>query len=342
MTNNEDKQIDKYQAERAVVIKQLSMLEKQYTNELRIKRNNLCDESSCFDSGVNLKHCDTLKILRDDCKTKLEELVRKYPYTIYQENILNNQEDDLKQKQLAKAEAVQNIYSDIADQLRKFIETLINECVQVLGKPPCGYAFIGLGSLAREEATPYSDFEFATLITEENEDNKDYFRDLTHLLHLKVINLGETILPSVGIPALNNYHSSKAENNWFYDNITPRGFAFDGSMPQACKTPVGKKDKEGNIIYELIHTPKKMAEYQHRKENHPEKRDWFQEEQQLCNILLLPTFICVQEELFIDYENEVNNILDNIQEDSISLRKSRGLKLRLIMDSKVLCNKQLN
>ena len=46
-------------------------------------------------------------------------------------------------------------------------------------------------------------------------------------------------------------------NEWFYDDITPRGVSFDGFLPQACKTPLGDM-----VAFELIHSPAKMAEFQ--------------------------------------------------------------------------------
>jgi len=49
------------------------------------------------------------------------------------------------------------------------------ECIEVLGDPPCRYAYIALGSLAREEATPYSDLESAILIEEDAVSNKEYW-----------------------------------------------------------------------------------------------------------------------------------------------------------------------
>jgi hypothetical protein len=191
----------------------------------------------------------------------------------------------------------------ITADMKGFIAELAQSCVEQLKcagrKPPCPYAIIGLGSLAREEMTPYSDFEFGILIDSENEADKHYFRLLTDLLYLRFINLGETILPSMDIVSL----------SWVYDDITPRGLAFDGSMASASKTARGKqKGVKGD--YELIHHPAGMGALQKLEEGPEQERIWALKRYHLPTILSNVTYVTGSQEgkeLVTEYQSIVRH-----------------------------------
>ena len=69
---------------------------------------------------------------------------------------------------------------------------MLSEIYPALGKPSFNFAVIALGSLARNEMSPYSDLEFAILVDNTSERSLHYIRRLVQWLELKVINLGET------------------------------------------------------------------------------------------------------------------------------------------------------
>ncbi|KAI8510479.1 hypothetical protein Bbelb_113950 [Branchiostoma belcheri] len=228
--------------------------------------------------------------------------------TVHEENNPYKYDEDdpvVKQIEIKRAEAITNLFKTIAVTRQEFIQALTEECIAKLGPPPCKYAFIGLGSQATELVTPYSDLEFA-ILTEEGKDDDDtrrYFLNLTHYLHLKVINLGETILPAMAIPSLNDFLSEDPEKDWFFDSVTPRGFAFDGFMPWASKTPFGRDETKSKPSVSLIQTPAKLAEYQHM---HIALAEGYH----LSDILRRVTYLAGDKSLVEEYTDRANKSVD--------------------------------
>ena len=164
---------------------------------------------------------------------------------------------------LKKILAIKKINKIIAANYKDIMAEISQFCEGVMGTPPCSYAIVGLGSLAREEITPYSDFEHIILLFDDEnyESHLSYFRWFSVIFHIIVLNLQETIIPSLNVSSLNNENDK--QGNWYYDAITPRGISFDGMMPHASKNPLGRTQptKNKQFTIELIKPVSKMLEY---------------------------------------------------------------------------------
>ena len=181
-------------------------------------------------------------------------------------NIANEEDND--ELELAYIKQVRAVQTQLTADYKGVMATLSAECVKILGKPPCKYALMGMGSIARNEITPYSDFEHILVLEddetkekEELEKIKEYFRWYSMIFHIVIVNLKETDLYSVCISCLNN-HTIK-NGNWFYDKYTPQGISFDGMMPHACHFPLGKTQVTEDLPWttELIKPISEMIKY---------------------------------------------------------------------------------
>ena len=168
-------------------------------------------------------------------------------------------------QQKTKIKLIKNIQLHIAKQYKQLMTDLSQYCEHVMGPPPCKFAVVGMGSLARNEITPYSDFEHIILL-ESVENSKcvntclEYFRWFTVIFHVIVLNLQETIIPSLNIEYLNDKTSELGD--WFFDTCTS-GISFDGMMVHACKFPLGRTQPTKNKSWttELIKPVDEMLEY---------------------------------------------------------------------------------
>ncbi|XP_066287729.1 uncharacterized protein [Branchiostoma lanceolatum] len=281
--------------DRQNIVARLKETERQFLRNTCNLDCEPCPYSSALD------HKKELKNMRARVKSQLDTIHQKH-------NPYQYDEDDpvVREVEIKRAEAIKNLFKSITVERQEFIQVLTEECIAKLGLPPCKYAFIGLGSQATELVTPYSDLEFAILIEEgrDDDDTRRYFLNLTHYLHPKVINLGETILPAMAIPSLNDFLSEDPEKDWFFDSVTPRGFAFDGFMPWASKTPFGRDKTKSKPSISLIQTPAKLAEYHYL---HIAVAEGYH----LSDILRRVSYLTGDESLVEEYTDRVNKTVDN-------------------------------
>jgi predicted nucleotidyltransferase len=140
--------------------------------------------------GGNPLHCkydlelkeNELKNLRNEVKKSLESMECRRS----SKNTESVNKCDVRQMLKDETEEIERLSDTISVGMKQFLAAIINECLELLGTPPCDHEVIVLGSLARNEMTPYSDFEWAILTNSEEEECKVFFRNLTNLVHLQV------------------------------------------------------------------------------------------------------------------------------------------------------------
>ena len=221
---------------------------------------------------------------------------------------LNDQEtkriDDIRQLQIEIA----SDYTEIMAQTAAF-------CEDVMGEAPFAFAVAGMGSLARREITPYSDFEHIILLSnsarrDDNYKKKlEYYRWFSVIFQVILINLQETILPSLSIISLNG--ESSRLGNWFYDGYTPRGIAFDGMMLHACKFPLGRQEWSTQKQWktELIKPVDEMLDYLRSEES-------LKNGYHLSDILTKTCFVYKDQDVYNVYENGVYQRLEHAADDN--------------------------
>ncbi len=180
---------------------------------------------------------------------------------------------------------IQHTLSELTKEYAKLLAILISEAQTLLGPPPVIWACIGLGSMSRGEMCSYSDVEFAFLLEKNSEKALQYFRNLSEILELRIINLGETRFPIFS--RVDPLHPSP----------TPGGFSLD----TGGNTPLGVPG-----VYELIGTPMQLAQF--------EGIQWMDRNIILTNAMSNVCWVAGDKNLVDQYNQEKTAILDqNLQ-----------------------------
>ena len=214
----------------------------------------------------------------------------------------------------SKIDFMRQMQNQIAEFYIKTMADIATYCENLMGPAPFEFAIAGMGSLARRETTPYSDFEHIILLSNsalehvDYEKKLNYFRWFSLIFQIIVINLQETIIPSIDVFHLNNELSWYG--NWFYDNITTRGISFDGMMLHACKFPLGRQHLTKNKPWktELIKPVDEMLNYLNSEED-------VKNGYHLKDILTKTCFVYKSKSLFDYFSTKVSNTLEQYSKD---------------------------
>ncbi|WPY01808.1 Tetratricopeptide repeat containing protein (plasmid) [Candidatus Trichorickettsia mobilis] len=225
--------------------------------------------------------------LRLQTSNKIKEIENYLKFSKTPENIYS-----IEEREILYVTGAKNLFVNIITlEMKEFLAKLYKDSEQEIHSPPCSYAVIGLGSLALEQITPYSDLEFA-ILTENSEYKghsdikiREYFKNLTHLVSFKIINLGETVI-----------HISKYNTN--LDHLVCKGVNID----LGGKSPLGREEEDKP--YELIGTVEYMLWYVYNKYDRASRID-----KNLPNILEKVCYVYGDEKLIIQYQTAVSKFL---------------------------------
>ena len=259
-----------------------------------------------------------VKTMRDEVNQELDNF-KSY-------KTINKTKEELEN---TKIKNIRNLQEKISRDYKHIMAEILQYCEIVMGKSPCRFALIGMGSLARNETTPYSDFEHIIVLEENCQLKPDYekvlkyFRWLSVIFQIIVINLKETIVPSVDIESFKTSKKGKSEC-WFYDGITTRGISFDGMMPHACKFPLGQhvlSDKTKKYETELIKSVNEMLKYLASQKD-------LKNGYHLKDVLTKVCYVGGERNIFDNFQTKIHHILDKQSQDE----KYKEIKKMLIED----------
>ncbi|XP_012564572.2 uncharacterized protein LOC105848879 [Hydra vulgaris] len=228
----------------------------------------------------------------------------------YYQKAKTSGQEEKQQYQELYVNTARELFEYTATEMKKFLAKLYSDCEKEMPTaPPCTYALIGLGSMALQQMTPYSDLEFSILT--ENEDYKhssdpkirQYFKNLSHLVNFKVINLGESIIPT-------------SKYGLDMSHLVHVGVNLD----LGGKTPLGRIG--GDKKYDLIQAIDGMLSYVINTDSWASHID-----KNLPNILENVCYVYGNKDLVETYKSKVKEFLNKKDPNNRSNCEMRALKL---------------
>ena len=198
------------------------------------------------------EHKQLLKDLREKTREEFDGL-RLLEMDIDLTNVF---ETDNIQAAQHLAEMVFTKSTTLCRNLVTITKAILQCSVETLAKdgksPPCDFAVIGLGSIAKGEATPYSDLEYAFIV----EKHSEYFTELAVDSYFRIGNLGETPLKCFDIEELKASSVSPVTQTV--------GYRIDGITKKSGNIPTGNGRAEGQSL--TLTVEEFMALYQRSAE----------------------------------------------------------------------------
>ncbi len=206
------------------------------------------------------------------------------------------------------------VQTEISNSFGLLMGELAKKAEAKLGPPPTPYAIVGLGSLSRNEASPYSDLDFAILIRDDSEQTRAYFQKLNTEMSQLVLGLKESQIATRGI-----------------------AYCVGGLNPPY----IAKGQKLGSVA--LLDTPKKLALW-----SGPDLPEDFDRRANQASFLALTvatlqiSLLCGDESLVQECKMEQRKILDGaIPEDHKTESQGHLTAVRQQKALKFMANKEV-
>ena len=250
------------------------------------------------------KHEELLKKYREKTKVNFDKLQIEGE-SLDQHDIFS--EENMK-KALTFSEHVFGASRKCSQEFAELSGIIIEDSVKTLEScsivAPCKFAVMALGSVAKGEATPYSDLEYAFII----EQHDEYFEKLAMQSYFQIGNFGETPLKCFDISELKG--SSKCSPNVVN---TVSGYKIDGITDKAGNMPTGNGKENGEP---LTFTVDELMELYKREAESPLGEIAGDKSDMLSSTVVIYTNEGVTSQLHQDFENrrikyEVENAIDN-------------------------------
>ena len=146
------------------------------------------------------------------------------------------------------ADSVFDMSAKCSDNLIATTEYIVMSSMGLHEAPPCAFCVIGLGSIARGEATPYSDLEYAFIVEHDDE----YFTQLAVDSYFRINNIGESPLKCFYIDELRNTVADSERSPSFVDQPPVNGFKIDGISPKAGNIPTANGLPAGRRLIQTV------------------------------------------------------------------------------------------
>ena len=147
-------------------------------------------------------------------------------------------------------------------RMKVLIGKILQHSIKMIDCPqPCKFSAVALGSLAKGEATPYSDLEFMILVERKTDEMIKYIELLAMSVYFMIGNLQETLLKYMNIEELKNFR-----------DYGMNGFKINGLQQKAGNITTGNGTKEQKnkfilTVDELVKKHKAVLDNPHPEES---------------------------------------------------------------------------